>query len=143
MANMKTLIRPNAIPPKTQTIGWVCGGIAFGLINVFMFAIYSIIACVSLYRSYRECGIEERKQVRWPLWGTIAGLSGVLLLIGLSALLRTLGLQGLLPTIVIEVAEKACYVLIPLSFAFAILKYRLMDIDIVIRKTVTYSIVSG
>ena len=30
-----------------------------------------------------------------------------------------------------------------MSFAFAILKYRLMEIDVVIRKTVTYSIVSG
>jgi serine phosphatase RsbU (regulator of sigma subunit) len=125
------------------TIGSVFGAIAFGLTDLFLFVIYSIIACISLYRSYRESGVEERKQVRWPLWGTIVGLSGVLLLIGLSVLLKSLGLQRFLPLIVVEVAEKACYVLIPLSFAFAILKYRLMDIDIVIRKTVTYSIVSG
>jgi two-component system, NtrC family, sensor kinase len=39
--------------------------------------------------------------------------------------------------------SEAFYVFIPLSFAFAILKYRLMEIDVVIRKTVTYSIVSG
>jgi serine phosphatase RsbU (regulator of sigma subunit) len=143
VAGMDTILTTLSSEATRQTIGWVFGGIAFGLINVFLFAIYSIIACVSLYRSYRESGVEERKQVRWPLWGTIVGLSGVLLLIGLSLLLQSLGLQRFLPMIVIEVAEKTCYVLTPLSFAFAILKYRLMDIDIVIRKTVTYSIVSG
>jgi sigma-B regulation protein RsbU (phosphoserine phosphatase) len=58
-------------------------------------------------------------------------------------LLQSFGLQRYLPMTVLEVGEKFCYIIIPLSFAFAILKYRLMDIDIVIRKTVTYSIVSG
>jgi len=143
VGGMDTILTILPSEATRQTIGWVFGGIAFGLINALLFAIYSIIACIALYRSYRDSGVEEKKQVRWPLWGTIAGLSGVLLLIGLALLLQSLGLQRFLPMIVIEVAEKAFYVLTPLSFAFAILKYRLMDIDIVIRKTVTYSIVSG
>ncbi len=126
-----------------QTIGWVFGGIAFGFTSLVLTVIYSVIACVALYRSYRESGIEERKQVRWPLWGTIVSLSGVLLLIGLKVLLDWFGLQRFLPMVVVDVLEKALYIFIPLSFAFAILKYRLMEIDVVIRKTVTYSIVSG
>ena len=143
VAGMDTVLRFVLSEAARQTIGWIFGGIAFGFIYVALAVTYSIIACISLYRSYRDSGVEERKQVRWPLWGTIVSLSGVLVLIGLSLLLRSLGLERFLPMIVIEVVEKACYVLIPLSFAFAILKYRLMDIDIVIRKTVTYSIVSG
>ena len=126
-----------------QTIGWVFGGITFGFTYLVFFITYSIIACVALYRSYRESGIEERKQVRWPLWGTIVSLSGVLLLIGLAGLLDWFGFARFLPIVAAEVVEKAFYVFIPLSFAFAILKYRLMEIDVVIRKTVTYSIVSG
>ena len=127
-----------------QTFGWVCGGIAFGCTYLAVFVTYSIIACVALYRSYRESGVEERKQVRWPLWGTMVSLAGVLLLFGVLALLNWLGLPGRLrPTIVVEVVQKALYIFIPVSFAFAILKYRLMEIDVVIRKTVTYSIVSG
>ncbi len=135
-----TLVRSEA---TRQTMGWIFGGISFGFMYLVIFVIYSVIACVCLYRSYRDSGVEERKQVRWPLWGTIVSLSGVLLLIGLSILLQSFGLQRFLPLIAIDVAEKVCYVFIPVSFAFAILKYRLMDIDIVIRKTVTYSIVSG
>jgi len=36
-----------------------------------------------------------------------------------------------------------CYLLIPISFAVAILKYRLMNIDVIIKKTVAYAILSG
>ena len=127
-----------------ETIGWVFGGIAFGISYVVLFVVYSVTACVALYRSYQESGVEERKQVRWPLWGTIVSLSGVLLLIGLVVLFNWMGLQErFLPTVVVEVVKNAFYIFIPLSFAFAILKYRLMEIDVVIRKTVTYSIVSG
>jgi len=138
------LVTPEA---ARQTIGWVFGGIAFDftyLAFLAFFVLYSIIACVALYRSYRESGVEERKQVRWPVWGTIVSLAGVLLLFGLVLLLNWFGLQErFLPTAVAEVLQKAFYIFIPLSFAFAILKYRLMEIDVVIRKTVTYSIVSG
>jgi serine phosphatase RsbU (regulator of sigma subunit) len=127
-----------------ETIGWVFGGITFGFTYLVLFVVYSVTACVALYRSYRESGVEERKQVRWPLWGTIVSLSGVLLLIGLLFLLDWMGLQErFLPAVVVEVVKNAFYIFIPLSFAFAILKYRLMEIDVVIRKTVTYSIVSG
>jgi serine phosphatase RsbU (regulator of sigma subunit) len=143
VAGVDTALKLVPSEATRQTIGWIFGGIAFGLMALVVFVVYSLIACIALYRSYRDSGVEERKQVRWPLWGTIVALSGLLLLIGLTLLLESLGLERLLPTIVVEVAKKTCYVLIPLSFAFAILKYRLMDIDIVIRKTVTYSIVSG
>jgi hypothetical protein len=85
-----------------QTIGWVFGGTTFGFTYLVFFVIYSVIACVALYRSYRESGIEERKQVRWPLWGTIVSLSGVLLVIGLIALLDWFGLQRFLPIVVAE-----------------------------------------
>ena len=126
------------------SLAWIFGGITFGFTYLALFVSYSVIACVALYRSYRESGVEERKQVRWPLWGTIVSLSGVLLLIGAVVLLGWMGLQErFLPTALIEVVKNVFYIFIPLSFAFAILKYRLMEIDVVIRKTVTYSIVSG
>lgn len=144
IGGMDTVLMLVTSEAARQTIGWVFGVIAFGFTYVAFFVIYSIIACVALYRSYRESGVEERKQVRWPLWGTIVSLAGVLLLVGLVVLLNWFGLQErFLPTVVVEVVQKAFYIFIPVSFAFAILKYRLMEIDVVIRKTVTYSIVSG
>jgi serine phosphatase RsbU (regulator of sigma subunit) len=140
--NPVLMLEPSAA--TRHTIGWVFGAIAFGLTSLVFFGVYSVIACVAMYRSYLESGVEERKQVRWPLWGTIVSLSGLLLLIGLVVLLEWFGLQErLLPDVIFEAVKNALFVFIPLSFAFAILKYRLMEIDVVIRKTVTYSIVSG
>ncbi|MFQ5627462.1 MAG: GAF domain-containing protein, partial [bacterium] len=43
----------------------------------------------------------------------------------------------------IEMIWKLPYVLILISFVFAILKYRLMDIDLIIKKTIIYSAVTG
>jgi sigma-B regulation protein RsbU (phosphoserine phosphatase) len=143
IAGINTALQIVSSEATRQTIGWTFGAVAFSLLSVAVFVMYSIIACIALYRSYRDSGVEENKQVRWPLWGTIVSLSGVLLLIGLSLLPQSFAVRRFVPLIVIEVAEKTFYIFIPLSFAFAILKYRLMDIDIVIRKTVTYSIVSG
>src|SRR6185295_14361953 len=30
---------------------------------------YPVLATVSLIRSYRAAGVEEKRQVKWPLWG--------------------------------------------------------------------------
>jgi serine phosphatase RsbU (regulator of sigma subunit) len=111
-------------------------------------AVYPIGTIVSLYRSYRESGPEERRQVKWPLWGTIVAAGGKVALavvaVGISLLIFS-GRTGipsilmLLPTALAQVL----YILIPLSFAFAILKYRLMNIDVIIRRTVLYTILSA
>src|SRR5260370_42622138 len=42
-----------------------------------------------------------------------------------------------------DIISRALYIIIPLSFAFAILKYRLMNIDVIIRRTVLYSILTA
>jgi PDZ domain len=105
--------------------------------------VYSAIACTALYRSYRESGVEEKRQLRWPLWGTIVSVSGLFLMFSLGYILNFLGMEDVFPVIAREILPKAFYLIIPLCFAFAILKYRLMEIDLIIRKTIIYSIVSG
>jgi serine phosphatase RsbU (regulator of sigma subunit) len=112
------------------------------------FAAYPVATIVSLYRSYRESGAEERQQVKWPLWGTIVAAGGKILLSTLGVAVGLLTVVGNLavPTIVSVIPEalsKMLYILIPVSFAFAILKYRLMNIDVIIRRTVLYTILSA
>ena len=110
-------------------------------------AIYPVCTIVALYRSYRESGPEERRQVKWPLWGTIVAAGSKIVLtvvgVGISVLMFTgrspvPGIVMMLP----DALSKTLYLLIPLSFAFAILKYRLMNIDVIIRRTVLYAIFS-
>jgi serine phosphatase RsbU (regulator of sigma subunit) len=111
---------------------------------------YPVITFIALYRSYRDSGVEEKRQVKWPLWGTMISI-GTKILLGMSGFI-----VGLLVSFrVVEAATwvgiahslelipRILYILIPISFAVAILKYRLMNIDVIIKKTVAYGILSG
>jgi serine phosphatase RsbU (regulator of sigma subunit) len=124
--------------------------IVIGLTIVASIGSFPVLSCISLYRSYRDAGAEERRQVKWPLWGTISALAtriviGVVLQTSVLWMMFSgrdsgtwLGVAqyvGIFTTLV--------YLLIPISFAVAILKYRLMNIDVIIRKTVLYALLSG
>jgi serine phosphatase RsbU (regulator of sigma subunit) len=134
------------MPGKKLT---VLAGLAGALLPLAVLASYPVLAVIALVRSYRSAGVEEKKQVQWPLWGLLiavtvkivcfvtAGAAGTILsaqhnMIAWRALFNAL---DLLPPIVT--------LLIPLSFAAAILKYRLMNIDVIIRKTVVYAMLSA
>ena len=143
IASTSSLLLAAPSKAKQDLIADVFGLMMFAAIPLAFNVVYSVIGCTALYRSYRESGVEEKRQVRWPLWGTIVSISGVSLVVGLSLILDFMGMKHFLPQVAIEILPKAFYLIIPLCFAFAILKYRLMEIDIIIRKTIIYSIVSG
>ena len=94
-------------------------------------------------------GVEEKQQVRWPLWGILIAVPGFFLsppLAGLAAWI--IGFEhGSSRAAILQVTGDDLHILallfIPVSFAFAILKYRLMEINIYIRRTVVYGGVTG
>jgi serine phosphatase RsbU (regulator of sigma subunit) len=116
----------------------------FGLIGL-------LTAFWSLVRNYQASGPEEKRQIRWPLWATIFALItpffvGMMLPVVYGFPLR--GRATALPSLsnvlhAADIASSLLYLLIPISFAFAILKYRLMDIDLVIKKTLIYGGLTG
>jgi serine phosphatase RsbU (regulator of sigma subunit) len=125
-------------------------GVAMVLLPILGLASYPIIAAAALVRSYRSAGVEEKRQVQWPLWGLIIAVSvkigafliamfagTALSLWQLSAIEYRFWFQAL------DIVPTLVSLLIPISFAAAILKYRLMNIDVIIRKTVVYAILSG
>lgn len=117
--------------------------LSFGLSLLTVFVSYAVISLISLARSYRESGIEEKKQIRWPMWGIAVTLGGTTLLALLDMLIGLAAPTLEFPTNISDVIHKLLYLAVPLSFAAAILKYRLMEIDLFIRKTIAYSIISG
>lgn len=111
---------------------------------------YPVLAFIALYRSYREANVEEKRQVKWPLWGTMTalatkivfGLSGLLISILISLrVVQTTTWMSFVQTI--DMIPRLAYLLIPITFAIAIMKYRLMNIDVIIKKTVAYGILTG
>ncbi|HEX7150419.1 MAG TPA: SpoIIE family protein phosphatase [Thermoanaerobaculia bacterium] len=118
------------------------GGVV--LIMIGMAAVYSVATLYALYRGYVTSSVEQKRQVRWPLWGTGVAIG---ISVTITAGFIIIAMAGKVPppllVTFLSAAARLCFILIPLSFAFAILKYRLMDIDIIIRKTVVYSFVTG
>lgn len=107
------------------------------LILVFASSIFTVL---TLFRSYRTSSVEEKRQMKWPLWGTIIAVSSPFVI---AMTILILGPDRSFSPTIIEIAWKIPYLLIPLSFALAILKYRLMDIDLIIKKTIIYTIITG
>ncbi|HSP15419.1 MAG TPA: SpoIIE family protein phosphatase [Thermoanaerobaculia bacterium] len=121
-----------------------------GVLPALSLVAYPVMTFISLYRSYRDSGVEEKRQVKWPLWGTMIAIGAKVVFsiaglgIGLLSSIHVLALSksfGIIQTL--EIIPRVLYLLIPISFAVAILKYRLMNIDVIIKKTVAYGILSG
>ncbi len=104
--------------------------------------VWSLATCIALARSYRDAGPEARRQLRWPLWGLAAPLLLSLAIMVLGFLVgltdQTFGAEPMLVQFALGTLSKLSYVLIPAAFAFGILRYRLMDVDQVIRRTLVY-----
>ncbi|MEP6993817.1 MAG: ATP-binding protein [Acidobacteriota bacterium] len=97
----------------------------------FYFAVYVAAVLgrlIELLRSRRE-DAEADKQMRWIALGVIVGLAPFLVL---SALPRAFGLESPVLSSVAVVP----LVFIPLAFAYAILKWRLWDVEIFVREAI-------
>jgi serine phosphatase RsbU (regulator of sigma subunit) len=107
---------------------------------------FMLLTCVALYQSYRRADVEEKRQVRWPLWGTLVAM--VVIAIVTIVFLIVLNVRPQIATnatfaMTVTIASRLAYLLIPVSFAFAILKYRLMEIDLIIKKTMVYGLLTA
>jgi len=100
------------------------------------FLVMVVAAVVLIIRSYRgSVSREARDQIKWVLLGLVTGLGPFLLFYQLP---RGLGLPPLLG----EEAVSAFFVLLPIAMAFAILKYKLMDVDLIINRSLVYSLLT-
>lgn len=99
-----------------------------------------VISAASLVMRYRAADTVERQQLRWIAWsgGTVAFLMTVSIAAGPDAAWPADGWL-MWP----QTATQLSFTLLPLSIGFAILKYRLYDIDRLISRTAAYGLVTG
>jgi hypothetical protein len=114
----------------------VAGTVATGLFDAGL-ALHAgslLAAVVSLVLRFRAARGVERQQLRWVAAGGTAALAGLLptILVGL----------GIAPR-VNDVVVYPAVLCVPVTVAVAVLRYRLWDLDRLVSRTVTYTLVSG
>jgi signal transduction histidine kinase len=108
------------------------GVITAGALCMIVAGVASVIALILRFRRARG---EERQQLRWLAY--IAAATAVVPLIGIASVIAGVDLGN----IVFPAFFLLLLVGIPLASGIAILKYRVLDLDIVIKKTVVFGAV--
>lgn len=96
-----------------------------------------------VYRYQYVSTLAERQQTKWIVLGATIALLGFLLLGYLLPAFLSFESIGLIPYVLVLTAIMLVLLLIPLSLALAILRYRLWDVDVLINKTLVYSLLTG
>lgn len=105
-----------------------------------VFAAFWLVWVVRLVASFRHGSDERRQQLKWFMAG--AGIAGVSLLILLPSSTNSTSAQPLLLQF-LEFVTTLGLAALPIGLGIAILKYRLYDVDRLISRTLSYSIVTG
>lgn len=120
--------RPEIHSPIYQpALGWLQSAASSYYDSVFVWA---LVAVAILALRYRRFSYEQRLQVKWPLWAAIC-FAG-------SVVVGTMHELGIVPYWLSQAVWYLTLPLFPLSIAIALMKYRLLDIDVVIRKSLVY-----
>jgi signal transduction histidine kinase len=107
----------------------------FWIFRLF-FAVLCIAAAVVLFRAFRMAPSRaKRDQIRWVLYGMLVGL-------GPFTLLYTLPQIARFRPVLNEEAASAFFALLPLALGFAILRHKLLDINVIINRSVVYSVLT-
>ncbi|HEY5055614.1 MAG TPA: histidine kinase dimerization/phospho-acceptor domain-containing protein, partial [Acidobacteriaceae bacterium] len=100
-------------------------------------ALYYVIAAVVFYSRYARARIPlERQQLKWLTRGTV-------LAVGPFTIYAVLYLSDVAAPSWFAKIVLLALVVLPLSFSWAIVRYRLMDVDLIFKRGVTYTIATA
>jgi len=98
--------------------------------------LFLLLTIFHLIQNYRKAALEEeRARIKWIFYGLFVGLGPFIFIYNLP---QILGMNPLIS----EEFSTVFFVFIPLAFAFSIIKFRLMDIELVINRSIVYSILT-
>ena len=98
---------------------------------------YAVAACVFIFRYTHASSPLERQQLKWLTRGTLLAFAPYTLL-NVLPLLFDVQVPSLLTKF-----SAACLVILPLTFSWAIVRYRLMDVDLIFKRGVTYTLATA
>jgi signal transduction histidine kinase len=119
-----------ALAPVVEPIQWIVGLVGIAL---------SVLSVVSLALRYRSARGEEGQQIRWIAY---VGFAAVILFF--ATLLTSIGLQAGEESTASDLTFFAFFVVfgigIPVAAGIAVLRYRLWDLDVVLKKTLVAAV---
>ena len=97
-------------------------------------AVFFVLATGVLWKSYRAAtGPLLRQQMKWVTWGTLLAIAPF------TALYVIPYLAGAMPSPLMKVSVLSL-IFLPLTFGYAIVRYRLMDVDLIFKRGMTYTL---
>ncbi len=118
----------------------------FPILILVPFLLVFIAIGSQFYRYFWRSNATQRLQTKWVVFALV----GTMLAAGWMGILNlrpALGSQALGTTLVLELGRLAVlnlvFVVVSIAIGVAILRYRLWDIDVLVRRTLIYSVLSG
>ncbi|MEO8726764.1 MAG: ATP-binding protein [Acidobacteriaceae bacterium] len=103
-------------------------------LQMFYLVVYFWIAAAVLYHTYRNSESPlQRQQMRWITRGTVLALAPFTLFYVFPYLL------GIVPTAAMQFSFLSL-IFLPLTFGYAIVRFRLMDVDLIFKRGMTYTL---
>jgi phosphoserine phosphatase RsbU/P len=113
-----------------------------GLYHLAMLSVlaYLFAALLCLWLSYRTADVAGRRRLRVVMWGSLLGFGSLFLVV----VMEFAGAEQRLKTIWdwLQFSTIFTLPLVPLSFAYAIVRHRVIPISLMIRRSVRYLLVS-
>ncbi|HZZ38027.1 MAG TPA: ATP-binding protein [Acidobacteriaceae bacterium] len=101
-------------------------------------ALFYVLAGLVFYMHYRQAKTPlERQQLKWLTRGTILAVAPFTLLVAVPYMADVP-----MPGMVTKLAG-ICMVFLPLTFSWAIVRYRMMDVDLIFKRGVTYTLATA
>jgi two-component system, NtrC family, sensor kinase len=117
------------IPISEQLIGWLYWSYILHL------GVALIASVALLMRTFVKAkSTVVRQQVKWVAWGTVLGVTPFVLLYAVVYLFGAPTDRWLTDVAILPLA------LIPFAFGYSVLRYRLMDVELVVRRVFVYAL---
>jgi hypothetical protein len=107
--------------------------------TVLQVVIIATILFAQIYRYLRVSTPSERQQTKWVVFGITAFIIYFIMLLIVGTLNPEFTQAKSLGSLFAESSYFLAVIIVPLSIAFSILRYRLWDIDLLINRTLVYS----
>jgi len=130
----------DALTPVIPVMGHIAG-LSDSFIGLFYkvglahFVVALIVSALLLVRSWSTAkSAVVRQQMKWVIWGLLLAIAPFTLLYAVGYLFGGQSDPGLTDAAVLPL------ILIPLSFGYSVVRYRLMDVELVVRRVFVYAL---